>query len=151
MKSEVQATESLLEEFSQTVKDRGLRMTNQRMIIATAFFNSPKHLTVDDLYAMVRKIDKAIGYATVYRTLRLLEEAGLAKSHQFDNRKVCYEVERSHHDHIICMDCGHIEEFENEVIENVQKEVALEHGFMIRSHRMEIYGSCLTQDCPNRN
>ena len=139
-----------LSEFEKSVRDRGLRMTKQRQTIVREFFTCNAHVTVDDLYDLVRKIDNSIGHATVYRTLRFLDESGLAESHRFGGGKLCYEVQQHHHDHIICVDCGHILEFENEMIENLQDQIAEQHGFEVQSHRMEIYAVCKTENCPHR-
>jgi len=131
-----------LMDFEKSVRSRGLRMTNQRQTIAEAFFMANDHVTVDDLYAMVRKEDMRIGHATVYRTLRFMEESGLAESHRFGGGKLRYEVQQHHHDHIICVTCGFIQEFENQTMEDLQEKIAKEHGFTLKSHRMEIYGEC---------
>ena len=139
-----------LEEFEASVRTRGLRMTNQRLTIARTFFSSNAHVTVDDLFALARKHDDGIGHATVYRTLRFLEDTGLAESHRFGGGKLRYEVKQEHHDHIICLDCGHIQEFENDTIEKLQDEIAIQHGFELQSHRMEIYGVCKIENCPHR-
>ena len=133
---------SFLISFEKSVRSRGLRMTNQRQTIAQTFFMANGHVTVDDLYAMVRKEDMRIGHATVYRTLRFLEESGLAESHRFGGGKLRYEVQQHHHDHIICVKCGFIQEFENQTMEDLQEQIAKEHGFSLKSHRMEIYGEC---------
>jgi len=125
-------------------------MTNQRLTIARSFFDSNAHVTVDELYDIVRAVDDRIGHATVYRTLRFLDEAGLAESHRFGGGKLRYEIQQHHHDHIICVDCGHIREFENETIEDLQEEIAKQHGFKLQSHRMEIYAVCETKNCPHR-
>ena len=131
-----------LKDFEKSVRAQGLRMTSQRQTIAETFFKSKAHVTVDDLYAMVRKEDDRIGHATVYRTLRFMEESGLAESHRFGGGKLRYEVQQHHHDHIICVKCGTIKEFENQTMEDLQEEIAQEHGFVLKSHRMEIYGIC---------
>ena len=134
----------LLERFTETVKRRGLRLTRQRLAIARRFFESERHQTIDDLYEKILKEVPEIGYATVYRTLKLMEECRIARPHYFGANKVCYEVheDNAHHDHLICTACGRIIEFEDNGIEALQEAVASHHNFTMMSHRMEIYGTC---------
>ena len=123
---------------------KGLRSTEQRRLIVDQFFLAPAHITIEDLLTQVRAIDARIGYATVYRTLKLLAECGVAHERRFHDGVTRYEVadEGEHHDHLICVECGSITEFEEPAIERLQEEVAARHGFTVRSHKHELYGAC---------
>ena len=123
---------------------RGLRLTGQRRAILTTIINAPEHSTLDELLETVRKTDKHIGYATVYRTMKMLTEAGVVEERKFGDGYTRYEIsdESHHHDHLICQRCGHITEFEEPLIEELQDRVAQRHGFKVTSHRNELYGMC---------
>ncbi len=131
-------------ELSAYLSAKGLRSTTQRDAILKLFIQAGRHLSAEELHARVRKEHPGISYATVYRTLRLLTEAGLAVESRFADRFVRYEYkgEGSHHDHLICTGCGRIVEFENDGIEALQVDVAKENGFIVQSHKLEIYGLC---------
>ena len=122
--------------------EHGLRSTRQRDIIIDAFFKAGRHVNAEELHRTVRKRDPHIGVATVYRTLRLLTESGVATARHFGEGQAVYEVADQHHDHLICTGCGDIIEFEDEAIEQLQLEVARKHGFTITSHKLELYGLC---------
>jgi len=130
---------------------KGLRSTSQRRIIAETFFESPKHVTIDELLAAVREREPRIGYATVYRTLKLFAECGIAAERNFGDGQTRYELSEEatdhHHDHLICNECGRIIEFHDDRIEQIQVRVAKELGFDISSHKHEIYGDCNRQAC----
>ncbi len=133
------------EHFRQFIKSKGLKATHQRDTIVEAFFDIHAHTSVDDLYAEIKRRDDSIGYATVYRTLKLLKECGLAREWNFGDGHARYEHVHDvneHHDHLICLECGTIEEFENGRIEKLQDQVAREHGFTVVRHNMELYGYC---------
>ena len=123
---------------------KGLRSTEQRRLIVETFFQSPAHVTIEDLLSQVRSADPRVGYATVYRTLKLLAECGVANERRFGDGVTRYEVanDEHHHDHRICIECGSIEEFEEPAIETLQDEVAARYGFEVRSHKHELYGIC---------
>ncbi|MEW5852978.1 MAG: transcriptional repressor [Myxococcota bacterium] len=123
---------------------RGLKSTAQRDIIIDTFFNAKDHLAVGDLHREVQKQNPRIGYATVYRTLKMLKECGLAAERHFGDGQTRYEPNEldNHHDHLICRVCGLIVEFENEEIERLQKVVASSYGFVVDTHRHELYGLC---------
>jgi len=108
------------------------------------FLESGSHLSVEELYRRVRQRNPRIGYATVYRTLRLMAESGWASSLRFGERMARFEhrTEGKHHDHLICLSCGKILEFENERIEELQTRIAQQEGFQIFDHKMELYGHC---------
>ena len=134
-----------LAEFQRWLKERGLKATSQRDEIARVFFGSGRHISVEELYHEVRKVSARVGYATVYRTLRLLKECGLAAERHFNDGEARYERaegEAQHHDHLICERCGRIVEFANLEIESLQEAVARKQGFVITRHRLELYGIC---------
>ena len=133
--------------FRAALKKKGLKTTSQRDDIARTFFASDRHLSIDDLYREVRNINPGVGYATVYRTMKLLKECDFAEEQHFADGHTRYEnadVEE-HHDHIICDDCGSIVEFIDEALEKMQEEIANRLGFVLSHHRMELYGVCA--DC----
>ena len=122
----------------------GLRSTEQRRIVTEMFFTSEGHLSIEDLLEQVREAEPKIGYATVYRTLKLLKECGLAWERHFGDGVSRYEVawEDEHHDHLICLDCEKIVEFEDRKIEALQEKVASRYGFKLVRHKLELYGIC---------
>lgn len=130
--------------FADFIADRGLKTTRQRDIILDAFLASDRHLSIEDLYLKLRTTHPNIGYATVYRTLKLFAESGIAREIQFGDGQTRYEhVEQGeHHDHLVCTGCGAIIEFENEAIEKLQDQVAASHDFLIQYHKLELYGLC---------
>ena len=142
--------EQLRARLSDYMSQHGLRSTEQRRIVTEQFFASDGHLSIEDLLEMVRVEEPGIGYATVYRTLKLLKECGLAFERHFGDGVSRYEVawEDEHHDHLICIDCEKIIEFEDERIEALQRDVAEQHGFKLVRHKLELYGLC--PDCQNK-
>ncbi len=122
----------------------GLRSTEQRRQIVDTFLRSTVHVSIDELLAKVRSADPGIGYATVYRTLKLLCASGVATEHHFGDGLSRYEVadRRGHHDHLICVSCGKIIEFEDEQIEERQQQIAARYHFVILDHKHELYGRC---------
>jgi Fur family ferric uptake transcriptional regulator len=131
--------------FEQALRARGLKSTAQRDDIARVFFGTERHLSVEELYGAVKRVNPRVGYATVYRTLRLLKECGLAAERHFDDGQARYEpVEEpeQHHDHIICERCGKIVEFASQELERLQERVGRFLGFVVSRHRMELYGIC---------
>ena len=124
---------------------RGLRSTDQRRLIVETFFRAPNHVSIEELLAKVRAEDPRVGYATVYRTLKLLAECGVANERNFGGDGLTrYELadDSSHHDHLICVACGDITEFEEPKIEALQEQVAARYGFELQSHKHEMYGLC---------
>lgn len=123
---------------------KGLRTTEQRRLIVATFFETSDHLTIDELLERVRAIDHRVGYATVYRTMRMLTEGGIANELHFGDGVTRYEIadEDAHHDHLICEECGQIIEFEEPLIEELQGRVAAAHGFVVTHHKHELYGHC---------
>jgi Fur family ferric uptake transcriptional regulator len=143
-------------EAAQTKLDRyidrqGLKNTRQRALILEAFMGAGSHLSVEEVLRAVQEQHPAIGAATVYRTLKLLVEAGVAHERNFGDGQARYEAahDDEHHDHLICTDCHTIFEFEDPEIERRQTEVATRHGMRLQSHRHEIYGACVAREaCP---
>ena len=122
-------------------KQKGLKLTDQRKLIAQTMSNSHDHPNVDELYKRVSKIDSKISIATVYRTVKLFEEAGILTKHDFRGEKARYEeLPDSHHDHLIDVQSGEIVEFVNEEIEKLQKIVAEKLGYQLVDHKLELYG-----------
>jgi Fur family ferric uptake transcriptional regulator len=122
-----------------------LRSTAQRRLIVDTFFEGSSHLTIEDLLKEVREHDRGIGYATVYRTLKLLAECGVASERRFGDGLSRYELaddDDDHHDHLICTSCNTITEFEEPKIERLQEAVAARYGFRVTSHKHEMYGVC---------
>jgi|SRR5581483_5443526 Fur family ferric uptake transcriptional regulator len=140
------ATEQRLATFHTRLKERGLKSTGQRDDIVRVFFELRRHVSAEELYLEVRKINPHVGYATIYRTLRLLTECEMATERHFAGDQARYEIAGPHHhDHFICESCGRIIEFENEGIERIQQTVARELGAELTHHRLELYGRC--SDC----
>ncbi len=130
--------------FNDFALNRGLRSTRQRDIILDIFLSTHQHVSVEELYLKIKAGNQGIGSATVYRTLKLFVEAGLAREIQLHDGQTRYEhvVVGEHHDHLVCTGCNSIIEFEDETIEKLQNEIAVRHGFLIRNHKLEIYGLC---------
>jgi Fur family ferric uptake transcriptional regulator len=127
---------------------RGLKQTKQREAILSAFLEAGGHMTSEDLYERVRARYPEIGAATVYRTLKLLAEAGIANPSHFRAGVTLYEHRAGHHDHLICMGCAEIIEFECTEIETAQVEVAERYGYRLTNHRHDLYGYC--HQCKNQ-
>ena len=122
--------------------EKGVRLTDQRKLIAQVMSNSTDHPDVDELHKRVSKIDSKISIATVYRTVKLFEEVGIVSKHDFKGNKARYEqAPEEHHDHLIDINTGEITEFVNEEIEKLQKKVAEKLGYKLVDHRLELYGS----------
>jgi len=121
---------------------RGVRLTDQRKLVARIMSESADHPNVDELHKRVSKIDSKISIATVYRTVKLFEEAGIIAKHDFKGSKARYEqTSEDHHDHLIDVNTGEITEFINDDIERLQKKVAEKLGYKLVDHRLELYGS----------
>jgi len=131
--------------LAQYLDDHGLKHTRQRDDILSVFLEVKGHITSDEIYNRVRERFPNIGYTTVYRTMKLLCDAGLASEHHFDEGVRRYEIAHEHHDHLVCTRCGKIIEFECEMIEAAQDKIAANYGFRILRHRHELYGHC--SDC----
>lgn len=133
-----------LDEFLDFMERKGLNTTSQRKAIAAAFFSFPGHHSLEEFYKHVSGKDGGIGQTTVYRTLKLLCDAGLASEIQFSDNITRYEVARpnKHHDHLVCLDCGEIVEICDQRIEALQKELAESRGFTLTGHSHNLYGVC---------
>ncbi len=135
--------------FVAYLQSKRLKNSQQRTRILDIFLGMPPHLTAEDLHRRVIKADPGIGLSTIYRTLKLFCDAGLAKQRHFQEGRSCFEqaVDHDHHDHLICEGCGRIVEFECQQIEDLQEQVATQRGFTLTRHRLELYGYC--PDCRN--
>jgi len=125
---------------------RGARPTEQRRIVIDAFLSARDHVTVDALRDQLRAVGTSIGYSTIYRTMRLLVENGFAVERRFADDITRFELsdDAEHHDHLICVECGSITEFEDPRIEALQQEVADGLGYILTTHKHELYGTCAT-------
>jgi len=132
------------EKLKSFLKEKGLKSTRQRDLIASEFLQIGEHVTAEELYREISKKYSDIGFTTVYRTLKLLNKSGLAAERVFADNLTRYEPlsAEDHHDHLICMKCGSITEFQDLKIERLQERVADEFGFLAVSHKMELYGYC---------
>ena len=130
--------------FLEHIQKAGLRRTAQRDLILEIFLRKEDHLTSEDLYWLVQKQDPSVGHTTVYRTLKLLTEAGLAREVRFGDNKTYYEhhFKHDHHDHMICTDCGKVIEFVSPEIETLQDEMADKLGFRLSHHSLRMWGQC---------
>ena len=128
-------------DIEQKCISKGVKLTGQRKIIAHIMSKSEDHPDVDQLYKRVTKVDPKISIATVYRTVKLFEEAGILAKHEFKGGKARYEeISESHHDHLIDVKTGEIIEFVDDEIEKLQKKVAEKYGYELVDHKLELYG-----------
>lgn len=136
--------ERLRRDLAGFMEKRGLRSTEQRRLIIDKLFEATEHVTIDQLLEVVRAEDHRVGYATVYRTMKLLVEGGLAHERKFGDGFTRYELadEQAHHDHLICLSCGKITEFEEPAIEELQERIAARYEFVVQDHKHELYGTC---------
>lgn len=134
------------------LKNAGLKATLPRLKILELFENSTeRHLSAEDVYKIMITTGEDVGLATVYRVLTQFEQAGLLMRHHFESGKAVFELnEGSHHDHIVCTQCGHVEEFCDNQIEKLQHQVAEERGFKIQEHSLYIYAECTKNPCPHK-
>lgn len=138
----------------QDIREAGLKVTLPRVkileILETS--GSDRHMKAEEVYDELRERDEKIGLATVYRVLTQFEAAGLVERHHFEGGQAVFELNRGgHHDHIVCVNCGSVEEFMDETIEKCQSRIAEKRGFTIRDHSLTLYGECQKKDCPNRS
>jgi Fur family ferric uptake transcriptional regulator len=138
-------------ELSKTLEElcaeKGMRMTDQRRVIARILQDSDDHPDVEELYRRSSKIDPRISISTVYRTVKLFEDEGIIERHDFRDGRSRYEtVPDEHHDHMIDLNTGHVIEFRSAEIEALQERIAREHGFRLVGHRLELYGIPLDKD-----
>ena len=138
---------------SKNLKNIGLKATYPRLKILDLFQSSDqRHLTAEDVYRALMNDGMDIGLATVYRVLTQFEQAGLLERHYFESGKAVFELnEGGHHDHLVCMQCGKVEEFFDAEIEKRQNIIAEERGFKLREHALYLYADCTRDNCPNRS
>jgi Fur family ferric uptake transcriptional regulator len=134
------------------LKSIGLKATLPRLKILDLFEQSDKrHMTAEEVYRLLSDEGQDIGLATVYRVLTQFEQAGLLMRHHFDSDKAVFELNQgNHHDHLVCLQCGKVEEFFDSEIEKRQMRIAKERGFAIHDHSLQIYADCIKEDCPHR-
>ncbi len=132
------------------LKNIGLKATLPRLKILNLFEQSTtRHMTAEDVYKRLLAEGEDVGLATVYRVLTQFEQAGLLARHHFEGDKAVYELNQGgHHDHLVCLQCGRVEEFFDEEIERRQKKIAEERGFSIRDHSLYLYADCIKKACP---
>ena len=133
-----------IELFKNHLKKSNLKITNQRLKILEAFLKTERHISCDDLYRTIRRNSPEIGYATVYRTLKLIQGTGLAREVDFGDKvsRLEHEYGHKHHDHLICLKCGKFFEVFNPEIEELQEKLAKRHSFTAVRHKMDIFGYC---------
>ena len=134
------------------LKSIGLKATLPRLRILDLFEQSHKrHMSAEEVYRLLSDEGQDIGLATVYRVLTQFEQAGLLIRHHFDSDKAVFELNQGeHHDHLVCLQCGKVEEFYDSEIEKRQTRIARERGFAIHDHSLQIYADCIKENCPNR-
>ncbi len=140
---------------SSELKASGLKATLPRMKILEIFQRSSqegvRHLSAEDVYRALLAVQLDVGLATVYRVLTQFEQAGLLTRSNFDSGRAVFELnEGAHHDHLVCLTCGRVEEFVDGEIEQRQKRIALDKGFLLREHALALYGECTKASCPHR-
>ena len=137
---------------TQDLRDVGLKVTLPRVkILEMLERGAARHMTAEEIYRALADSGEEIGLATVYRVLTQFEAAGLVVRHHFESGQSVFELDRGeHHDHIVCLDCGRVEEFVDEVIESRQNQIAAEHGFDVADHSMILYGKCQKDPCAHR-
>jgi Fur family transcriptional regulator, ferric uptake regulator len=138
---------------NQDIRKAGLKVTLPRVKILEILESSDaRHMTAEDVYRELLERGEEIGLATVYRVLTQFVNAGLAVKHHFEGGQAVFELDRgNHHDHIVCQQCGQVEEFFDETIEQCQREIATKMGFEITDHSLIIYGRCVRKNCPHRD
>ena len=134
------------------LKNAGLKSTLPRLKILSLFESGQeRHMSAEDVYKLLLTSGDDVGLATVYRVLTQFEQAGLLVRHYFEGGKSVFELNQgAHHDHIVCMQCGHVEEFYDATIETRQENIAAERGFSIRDHSLHIYADCNRNPCPHK-
>ena len=138
---------------AQGLRSTGLKVTQPRLKILEIFQKSVlRHMTAEDVYReLLNDHSRDIGLATVYRVLTQFEQAGILSRTHFESGKAIFEInEGKHHDHLLCLDCGRVEEFVDAEIERRQKKIATEHGFVLQEHSLALYASCKRELCPHR-
>jgi Fur family transcriptional regulator, ferric uptake regulator len=136
----------------QNLRSTGLKATLPRLKILDLFQRtSERHLSAEDVYRLLLSEELDVGLATIYRVLTQFEQAGILKRHHFESGKAVFELDKGdHHDHIMCIDCGRVEEFYDPEIEVRQNAIAEERGFKVREHAMYLYAECTKPNCPHK-
>lgn len=136
--------EEVIDIFVNFLNKKNLKLTRQRQKILNIFLKTERHLSVEDLYNIVKRKDPNVGHATVFRTLKLLQDAGIAKEVDFGDKKIRYEHKygHQHHDHLVCIKCGRFIEVLESKIEKLQEELCRRNQFLPQRHKMEIFGIC---------
>jgi Fur family ferric uptake transcriptional regulator len=136
----------------QDLKNVGLKATLPRLKILKLFeTSSQRHMTAEDVYKLLQAEGDEVGLATIYRVLTQFESAGLLVRHHFEGDKSVFELNQGgHHDHLVCVNCGRVEEFYDPEIEKRQQKIAMERGFNLREHALYLFAECARPDCPNR-
>ncbi|MBK9161615.1 MAG: ferric iron uptake transcriptional regulator [Nitrosomonadales bacterium] len=134
------------------LKNAGLKSTLPRLKVLQLFEASQEHhLSAEDVYKSLASSGEMVSLATVYRVLTQFQQAGLLVQHHFESGRSVFELNSGeHHDHIVCLQCGHVEEFFDDAIETRQEKIATERGFVIRDHALHIYADCTRKKCPHR-
>ncbi len=138
---------------AQDLKTTGLKVTAPRLKVLDIFHRATsRHLTAEDVYRALLTDSVDIGLATVYRVLTQFEQAGILLRSHFESGKAVFELnEGSHHDHLVCLDCGQVEEFFDTKIEDRQRAIAQEKGFTLAEHALSLYGHCVRDNCPHKS
>jgi Fur family ferric uptake transcriptional regulator len=133
-----------LDDFNNCIAEKNMKYSKKRQLIVAYFVNAGRHFTVEQLYDEIKKTHKGISYTTIYRTLKLLVECGIASMNHFGEEETIFELrsKEQHHDHLICKRCGRIIEFTHQGIERFQDEVTEKYGFTAQNHILQIYGIC---------
>ncbi|TDF41545.1 ferric iron uptake transcriptional regulator [Alteromonadaceae bacterium M269] len=138
---------------NQELKKAGLKITLPRLKILEIMQDPDnQHIGAEDVYKILLEQGEEIGLATVYRVLNQLDDAGIIHRHHFEGGKSVFELsQKSHHDHLVCLDCGRVIEFEDPLIEQRQEEIAKENGIELTNHSLYLYGRCKDENCDNRD
>jgi Fur family ferric uptake transcriptional regulator len=137
---------------NQELRNAGLKVTLPRVkILQILEQGNPRHMSAEDVYKALLEAGDDVGLATVYRVLTQFQAAGLVERHNFDSGHCVFELDRGdHHDHILCIDCGRVAEFQDDLIEQRQQQIATDLGFELKEHSLHLYGHCCKSDCPYR-
>ena len=138
--------------FENEIRNLGLKVTGPRLKILSIFEESEsRHLSAEDVYQELKTKSSDVGMATIYRALSHFEKAGILTKSTFEDGKAIFEINKGiHHDHLICLECGVVEEFVDEEIERRQKKIAMKRGFTLKNHSLALYGSCNKADCSRK-
>ena len=139
-------------QLNKELKKSGLKVTHARVMILKLLQElDDRHITVEEVYKLLLEQGEDAALATIYRVLGQFEDAGIVSRHNFEGGKAVYELNNTeHHDHLVCMQCGHVEEFCDDEIEKRQKMIATKKGFTIQEHSLYIYAECNRNPCPNK-